>query len=799
MAKLQVAGFTCVALRGKAPACRHALRELKHYLKKVAGVSPSNKGPAPPGPAGNPCLWVGREPWHASCARDAEPAFQTPDDFAISRVGAKGLLLIGASPRGLLYAVYHFLNKLGCHWPSCGEHWEILPARKVKSIPDPSTVQTPRFRVRGLMTAGQIDRCTPEATKHLIDWMARNRMSWMSVVRSVGDESYFFDRYLPFVARECERRDIELMINLHAIGEVPAVLFDQHPEMFAFMEEGAVTRPSARLQAKKVEGGWRCPTQLCLSNPETLDAFRKRLTVVAERLPRGVRHLAVCTGDGHGHCMCEGCRELKATDKQQVVFNTAQETLVDRRPDIQVHRMAYLGWYAPPEAVSWPAEKVTPLLFDTFVRTDEIPLQKPYSQSDQGWRPVDRRFGTVHEKLLHYMKVWTARGVPVIARDNAMRMYRRGTAAGIARVFEKDFKVYERIGLAGCFSQAYIQFWHGFAPTFYAAARLEWDGSDKADACIEEFCRLAFGPAAADISRYAKRLETITQRHTSGLPMVHQRFSGRDIQEMRDLFTNARRRLRGARRRARLRDLEEVFLLMCAWREEDLHARKAENDLIKGRYTAAASHFQQAADAALETATISRSIEQRTDMLMCRWADRHLARLPVYQARIAAIRRAFGYGNRPLERGSHVIDPLLIGCMHHGGSGLVLREGVRLCTHHELARKLNLTMGFTFRLSDPAEPCRVVLSGSNTVPAYEYQVKPRVHLTLNGKTLYRGGSRLPTLRLDPDFGAPLTGGGNWSLAVPSSILQKRNTFVMSLTETRAQHACNIESVRVVIG
>jgi len=582
MNRIDISKFSVAYISGSSPAEQHALDELTSYFHK--GTGKNLKQEHVPEEALPHCsiLMASRTAHRVTgpAAAGRRPSFKTDDEFAIRNMGRHGVLLIGASPRALHYAVYAFLNKLGFHWPSCGRHWEIAPARKVRSIEDPTTCESPRFAHRGIDPVDRIAEYTPKAVADHMDWIVRNRMNrFICMLRN--DPGHMMQNLVPVIAHEASLRGIGVTVPIHAMDVIPRCLFKEHPEYFSY-------RPSMfggsepRLPVTKAGGGRREAKQLCVSNKAMLKRFGKNLRRLVDRFPPTITDFCINANDGAGFCSCSYCRKLRPSDQAQVLWNTARESLATYRPEIRLHRLSYRSWQEPPSVIHADPDDMASVLCDTIVRSNERPLDEP-AGADDHWFPGEPHLGSAHEAVLHRMKQWVRRGFTLVAWENVMRMYRRGTGGGMARIFEKDFELHDRIGVSGSIFEAWIQYWPGFAASFYAASRMLWNRGLSANSCIDEFSRLSFGKARKPVAEYLKGLESVTQRNLEEYK-VFDRLTDRDVERFTGLFGEARSMIADTNGRARLRDLEDNFEYMRLWRDEKLEYKAAQHALKQGRY-----------------------------------------------------------------------------------------------------------------------------------------------------------------------------------------------------------------------
>jgi len=792
------------ALAGREEGDRHARDELVAYLGRATGTAPAKGGAPASLDAGEHAIWLygsKADPEAASAAvRDKGLLeYQTEDDFFIERVDGQGVVLGGASVGALHYAVYELLGRIGFAWPSIGPRWEVAPQGRVSRIPDPSTRQSPRFRERGIDPVDKIAGYNPQAIVDHLDWCVRNRWNRFYVMLRT-DPPHILSTLLPRIAREAALRGIEVVLPISASVVVPRELVHEHPEYFAFhpAPPKSSQAPAGHGGGVPVEGGFRVASQLCMSNPATRRAYAQRLRRLVDTFPDTVRDFHPGPNDGAGFCTCEKCRDLAPTDQVQLIWNTAHEALRDYRPDVRLIRSAYTSRQSPPEKVPIPVEAMHRVHYDVFCRNDEIPM-------DSGEANNSRAAGTegypnMHAWLMGEMKAWIERGLDVVPWHNSMKMYRRGTAAGLVRIFAHDLDLYEQVGAAGSEFEAYAQYWHGFAQNFFAASRLLWDRKATARGCLEDFSRLSFGPAAAPMLDYLRLLERLTQagrkRRRGG---VMDRFTDRDVEKAEEAFTQARRLARGRVLRARGRDVERHFRYLMALREENLCVRDANRALRRGRWDAAAQALCRAADQVEVAAQVGGAIESEYGVYGFVWPDAHRRRIFDLHDRARPACKAAAYGLPPLGPGTHALDLALFDTPHYGPFGRLTRTGVRIVSEFHANSGRN-ELAFFFRLGQPDRPVRLHLHGGAVVPALDQRdgIKPSVRVTVNGKRLFAGPVGVPLVRMDPAVGARVTAEGPWTLDVPARLLGKRNTVALTITDERDGRSAHFDAVSVEV-
>ena len=149
-----------------------AAAELADYLEKVAGVRPAVTNAANLPPAPSVCL--GSEFARAAGLQKELDALE-PDGFLVAVKDGR-LHLAGRRARGTLYAVYDFLESLGCRWFMPGKDGEFVPHLD-GVVAEGVRTENPSHRVRYWW-------CTYGHGAEYPRWTLRNKGNF---VRALGD------------------------------------------------------------------------------------------------------------------------------------------------------------------------------------------------------------------------------------------------------------------------------------------------------------------------------------------------------------------------------------------------------------------------------------------------------------------------------------------------------------------------------------------------------------------------------------------------------------------------------------
>ncbi|WP_313359962.1 DUF4838 domain-containing protein [Empedobacter sp.] len=182
------------------------------------------------------------------------------DGFSF-RVSQSKLFLQGGDRKGVLYAVYSFLeDEIGCK--KYTKDVEFIPKKKVISVSSSlNVIQNPSFEYRTTYFEDSLD-------KTYSDWNKLN---------------YFFE---------------DRLYNAHTFQVyVPEEkYFKSHPEYFALVD------------------GKRIPSQLCLSNRNVYQLIRDGLERDMKKCPR-YKYWSVSQNDDERFCHCNDCNKLRKDGK----------------------------------------------------------------------------------------------------------------------------------------------------------------------------------------------------------------------------------------------------------------------------------------------------------------------------------------------------------------------------------------------------------------------------------------------------------------------------------------------------
>jgi len=423
------------------------------------------------------------------------------EGFVLQTAG-KHLIISGGRPRGTLYGVYTFLDKLGCRWFT----------NEVSRIPKRRTIETGNLKETHRPDFENREPFFTEAWDK--DWAARNRTNGdhTQLDESTGGKL----KYYPFV---------------HSFYELlpPEKYFARHPEYYSLIDG-----------KRRHERG-----QLCLTNPDVLRIATAQVEQWIKDKP-DTTIFSVSQNDWEGWCECGECRRVEEEEGGEHsgpmlrFVNAVAEQIGRRHPGKLIDTLAY--WYTenPPLKVR-PAPNVRIRLCPIGICVShsflECPRSTYFRKNLEAWSKITNQLYIWHynTNFSHYL-------LPFPDFDE----------------LAADVPVYKKHGVVGLFMQgAYAKGGGGEQSELraYVLARQLWDASVNVEKTVDEFLQGVYGPAAAPMRQYFDLLH----REVRGPEGKHlwifniPDYSAEFLPRARELFARAEKLAadEGAKRRVR--------------------------------------------------------------------------------------------------------------------------------------------------------------------------------------------------------------------------------------------------------
>ncbi|MHA2295178.1 MAG: DUF4838 domain-containing protein [Candidatus Hodarchaeales archaeon] len=250
------------------------------------------------------------------------------DGFKIS-IQQDTISLHGYNPRGLLYAVFSFLESIGCRWPSHEHLNVVIPTERVFQLDNAEYEENAYFPERCLIIGHY---AFMRDIENWIIWSARNRLN--SIYLHVTKEELAIGQAPEHEWKNHEKAALALIEEYGMVIEygghglesfLPRKLFKSLPEAF-------------RYDGKERTKDYN----FCTSNDRGMEIMRKNAGKYFLSLSFvDVFHLYPADIPGGGWCECKKCHNLSPSDQALVAINNIAEILYEINPSAQIVSIAY--------------------------------------------------------------------------------------------------------------------------------------------------------------------------------------------------------------------------------------------------------------------------------------------------------------------------------------------------------------------------------------------------------------------------------------------------------------------------
>ena len=447
-----------------------AAQELQNYLERITGV----KSPI--------VTEVGESPFIAVGANSASESFDVPsrymgdDSFHIHNVG-KNLILKGAHPRSTLFAVYAFLEELGCRWFYPGE--DIVPNRSREDVvetlqalaqagkrkryePD-FRIRMRRFLVQELGALGApLEQTVMTRLPDEIDWMTKNRMNVLQFGLNHSWGSYSHWQAFRDAFPEMKKRGMVIGVGGHMLFMfMPEEKFSEHPEWLPF-----------------VDGKRQPKGQFCTSNTEAVQFYLQKLIEFLEQNPE-IGYFAPWPKDTGGWCECEKCHGTPLGDRYMDLGKQIYSTIKSRCPGVEVTHFAYGSHLGVPQQ-NRPIQGMS-ITLCLWGRDLSIPIEN--EKTHPGYR----------ENLKQWLDIAQSTHSSCVLHEKYARHLGLGLHMMPVPILATDIKYLKANGIDGLeLPMAYMGRWSK-GLNLYLIAQLMWNANANVDTIVDDFFRQYYG------------------------------------------------------------------------------------------------------------------------------------------------------------------------------------------------------------------------------------------------------------------------------------------------------------------
>ena len=374
------------------------------------------------------------------------------EDIEIT-VNSSQIQISGGMPRGILYAVYQFLEELiGLRFLTADHTY--IPDASALQIPCGSYTYSPPFSFRW-----SYYRENSEAP----EFAAKRKVNTVTDAENLGGKTQ----------QQLINHSFHALVPYGTYGE-------SHPEYYALVDGERDT---------DTHGGG---PQLCVTNPEVIEAAAASAIRQLSERP-GAANISVSQADTAAYCRCETCEALNEVEESpmgsQLVFvNAVAERIEKAYPHVKVGTLAY--WYTrkPPKTVT-PRPNVQIQLCSIECCTLHA-IDNPDCEQNQAFCQDTNEWGKICDDIWIWNYNTNFRGYDLpfpnlrsIAAN--VRYFLKNNAKGV-------FMQANGNGLTGEFSDL----------RNYLISHLIWNPHLDADELLNEFVNLHYEAAAPPILEY---------------------------------------------------------------------------------------------------------------------------------------------------------------------------------------------------------------------------------------------------------------------------------------------------------
>ena len=474
-----------ISIREQAnPEETFAASQLSIYLQKISGAE-FKIIKEQELPAGTPAIYLGLTKFAAANT----PKNLAPEEWLVKTTG-DNLIITGGLPRGVLYATWEFLEKLGCVWAA--RDAELIP--KVKNLTFAGELRgQPAIRLRNLYTAfhNQGWGYNKETQDAEMLFRQRNRMNSFGYI---GEAKFGGGDYM------------RPMRNSHTADSYYCSFKDYYksnPEFFAMGKDG---KRFDGTQSQSAAG------QLCYSSDGARQVILKKLKETIAEFNAGADKAGlprpwlydISQADNNDWCQCPQCRELiekeGANSATLLTFINAIAADIEKEyPEVCITTFAYMPTVKPPRTIK-PRQNVVIRWIDwggfSLYPDTSKPLrtQKERAENLIAWSKISPRLAVWDYGLGNRPASIPYNPVPILA---------------------DDLKFYSEFGVQAFFLESeekepWLE--DNFKPLYdYMALRLMVKPQLPVSGEVDKFMQAYYGPAAKPMLELYKYLEAKQQ------------------------------------------------------------------------------------------------------------------------------------------------------------------------------------------------------------------------------------------------------------------------------------------------
>ncbi len=404
------------------------------------------------------------------------------EDFIIRSRG-NALILSGGGNRGTLYAVYSFLEMLGCRWYYPYETDEVIPALKgaevMKIAEGFDVLERPdfKYRIYQYQTHDIGSSESEEAAEAFgnfpdrIDWLCKNRFNIFQFGLD-GKNSYEHWPEYRKNMNELIKRDMIPGISGHSYFLLlPDSVFGKHPEWWPERD------------GKRQKAG-----QFCTRNKEVVEYYLKNITGFLRENP-DIKYFTVWPADTYGWCNCSLCgSDSTVADRYMELSNLIYRELKKEFPEIIFNHFAYGSHLEAPVHQKPPRDMLVTVC--TWGRD----FSQPFTQmsAPNGW-PGNYYKDDFRKEFDAWRRITESTGSPMLFHEKYIRHLGFGYLPLPLEILEDDIRYFKNSGLDGFELPMGFMGLRTKALNLYALAKLMWRSETDINDLLKEYFSNFYG------------------------------------------------------------------------------------------------------------------------------------------------------------------------------------------------------------------------------------------------------------------------------------------------------------------
>jgi hypothetical protein len=426
--------------------------ELKHYLAQMLKRDIDSR--SAPHPVDRPTLYLRIEPTGSPVDLPLLVHDLPADGYVLQSI-KDGVLLQSPTPRGLLYAVYGLLKRLGARWFFPGPEGEFVPQLEGLVLDGIAVTTSPAIEQRGVLIRG---------TNSILD-------QWVDFAPKIGLNAFALETHrgihrLPGLAKG---RGLHLRLRRHFF-----------------------------------------PTLFCSQDERTLGWEEALMRGYLQSLPEGIDSVHLRPADAFSaRCTCPTDEPFSLVDQVMRFTNRMARTMRTVRPEEEFPYVSYLSTWAPPPEVK-PGPGVN-LSLAPIHRCFNHALNDPACWINSSYRYDKPMAGIVEygprpiieEHLQHFdpantfvVDYW----VDSSYFGRFQMIHWEGRIPNNGRVLQQDLQYYHGLGIPSIWTfvvfidKDYLQ--RFVSPLIFQYGELLWNPDADLGAGLHDFCQHYYGNEA---------------------------------------------------------------------------------------------------------------------------------------------------------------------------------------------------------------------------------------------------------------------------------------------------------------